>query len=166
MAMACEDDTFGTGSCGRRGSRLRSAVSFVAGRGVQPLASGRPLASGPLSAATAHPKILPPPDPTTRTFPVALNPRLKGRRGKVLSLSQHKGRCEAWDSGAISRITITTQVRHLVLHRFPFLVTYIARGRGVLIFALAHAPLATGLSAGESRAVAGCGRRTILALPK
>lgn len=147
-------------------SRPRSTGPFVACRGAQLLASEEPLASGPLSAATAHPKILPPPDPTIRTFPVALNPRLKGRRGKVLSLSQHKGRCEAWDLGAISRMTITTQVRRLVLHRFPFLVTYIARGRGVLIFAVAHAPLATALPAGESRAVAGCGRRTILALPK
>ena len=67
---------------------------------------------------------------------------------------------------AASRMTITTQVRRSVLHRFPFLVTYIARGRGVLIFAVAHAPLATALPAGESRTLAGCGRRTILAFPK
>jgi len=59
-------------------SKPRSTGPFVACRGAQPLANGRPSAGVPQSAAPAHPKILPPPNPATGTFPVALNPQLKG----------------------------------------------------------------------------------------
>ncbi len=59
-------------------SKPRSTGPFVACRGAQPLASAEPLAGVPPSAATVHPEILPWPAPATSTFPVALNPQLKG----------------------------------------------------------------------------------------